>query len=138
MRAGASIEWNQATRIVWLAGVELAPRPLDARESFLLVYERARALARSTRSAALVVAAVDGAGAVCDVLALPERAALSVGRHTQCDLRLSDDVVSLRHLALLVRPREGGGAPVVYLWDLNTRHPFTIEDLGPSAAAIVD
>lgn len=106
-------------------------------ESFVVAYDRIATLGKVARRPSVVVAAVGPYGQVLEALLVEDRRALVIGRHTRCGLRLSDETVSLRQLALLVRYDERE-APVVHLWDLNTGHPFFTEDQQPSAAVIAE
>lgn len=113
--------------------------PPGPREAFLLAYERLSILGSVARGPAMVVVAVSGRGAVLDGRTIEDQRSLVVGRHPQCNtntcgLYLPSAVVSLRHIAALVRAEQG--QPVLRLWDLNTGLNFTTED-GQSNAAVI-
>ena len=107
------------------------------RQSFIVAYDRIATLGKVARRPSVVVAAVGPHGQVLEALLVEDRRALVVGRHTRCGLRLREQPVALRHLALLVRYDEEA-APVVHLWDLNTGHPFLTEDEQSNAAVIAE
>lgn len=125
---------NECTQI-GLGSPLAVPAAFGPHESFIVAYDRIAALARVARRPSVVVGVVGPYGQVLEVLLVEDRRALVIGRHTRCGLRLGEDTISLRQLALLVRYDERE-VPVVHLWDLNTGHPFLTEDQQPTAAAI--
>lgn len=133
---GAAVE-NERTRVHGFGdGPSSTPGTLGARESFLVAYERLSLLAGAAPAAPVVVAAVDPRARVIGSLALEDRGALVIGRHTECGLHLGADTVSLRHVAGLACREQGRS--VVRLWDLDTGRPFVTEDGQPNEAVIAD
>lgn len=60
---------------------------------------------------------------------------ITVGRHTQCALRVvGDPAVALRQLVLAVSP----GSPTLEVMDLRTDGGLTIDAIGPARSAVVD
>jgi pSer/pThr/pTyr-binding forkhead associated (FHA) protein len=130
---------NERTHVVFAEDhARLAPsdQPLGPRAAFLVAYERLSLLAGVAGGPAVVVAAVDPDARVIASLQVRDRRALIIGRHTRCGLRLPAGVVSLRHVAALVRFE--GARPVIHLRDLATGHPFLTEDGQPNAGVIAD
>ena len=126
---------NQGTLCALVTG-PVPSAPLSPRAAFLAAHDRLRHLAEAVGEPSVVVAAVDPRGRVVDACFVPDRAALVVGRHTECGLRLAGGAVSLRHVALLAR--RAAGRMHVHLWDLNTEQPFTTEDAATASALVSD
>jgi hypothetical protein len=135
-RTGRAIS-NARTCVLGAFGsFDAPPRALGPREAFFVAYERLSLLAGVAPSPGFVVAAVDPRARVMASLCLGDRDALVIGRHTQCGLRLDAEIVSLRHIAALVRFEEG--RPLLRLWDLRTGVPFLTEDQRPNGAVSAD
>ena len=115
----------------------LGPRP-----AFLVAYERLRLIATAAPESAVVVAAVDPRAQVIAALAVEDRGALVIGRHTECGIHLPAETTSLRHaIALVLRERHRDfdpGQPTVRLWDARTGVPFVTEDGERDEAVISD
>ncbi len=126
---------NEKTSVGLVTGLELPPpRPLGAREAFIVAHDRLKGLARIARGPAVLVAAVDERARVVGAVIVESGDSLIIGRHTRCGLRLESNTVSLRQLAVYARSESPGAAPVIRLWDLNTQHPFVTEDGQRNAA----
>lgn len=111
-----------------------APGP---REAFLVAYDRLADLARAARRPAFVIGVV-GEDMRLIAAELGEAGnAMVIGRHTKCRIRLPSERVSLRHVVALVLEDEPG-VPMIRLWDLNTREPFSTEDGNKNCAVVSD
>jgi hypothetical protein len=125
---------NEGTRVT---AVHLPkPRLLGAHDAFIVAYDRLSGLASIARNPAVLVAAVDSRARVVEAVILEAGESLIIGRHTQCDLRLEQDTIALRHLAAHAAAGSPSEAPTLRLWDLNTGQPFLTEDGQPNAAVI--
>jgi hypothetical protein len=83
-----------------------------------------RALQRLLRhpGIAVAVAVVDGEGTRVGTVAAGHGKPLILGRHSECDVRLDEDGIALRQLALM--PRPGNAGTRVDVWDLRTDVPL--------------
>lgn len=118
-------------------GIPLA-RALGPREAFFAARDRLADLAEAsgTGEAGLAVAAVSDRARIIDAALVPDRGGLVIGRHGECGLRLPQESISLRHLAMLSRRDRGQDA--THVWDLSTEVPFTTEDGTRSSALVAD
>jgi hypothetical protein len=105
-----------------------------AREAFIAAYGQLRDMARATRGPAVLVAAVDSHGRERGSALIKPDHSLTVGRHTECGLRLPDEFIALRHLVAHAHLEAPRAAPTIHLWDLHTGQPFLTEDGQPSVA----
>jgi hypothetical protein len=112
-------------------------RPLEAREAFLVAWDRIATLAGVARAPSVVALAVAPNGRVLGGQLLGHNQTLVVGRHSECGLRLRDQDIALRHLAVHARSVESG-AITVRVWDLNTGQPFRTEDGSLAQALVVE
>jgi pSer/pThr/pTyr-binding forkhead associated (FHA) protein len=119
----------------WTGREDRLPAP-SAREAFVAAYGQLRDMARATRGAAMLVAAVDSRGRERGSALIEPGHSLTVGRHTECGLRLPDDSIALRHLVAHARLEASRTAPTIHLWDLHTGRPFLTEDGQPSMAVV--
>jgi hypothetical protein len=110
-------------------------RPLEPREAFLVAWDGIDTLAAVARAPSVVALAVAPNGKVLDPQLLAHNQTLVVGRHSECGLRLRDQDIALRHLAVHARALESG-VITLRVWDLNTGQPFRTED-GACAHALV-
>lgn len=113
-----------------------AARRLGPRESFLIAHERLALLAAVAKQPSFAVAAVGPDARVVEALLIADRRSLVIGRHTQCGLRLPEEAIALRQIAVLARFEQQ--KPVLHLWDLRTGMPFMTEDQSPSGALVAD
>jgi hypothetical protein len=115
-------------------GTDLTAAP-GPRESFLVAYGRLADLARAARRPAFVIAAVSNdMRVIAAELAEPDTT-VTIGRHTKCRVQLPSERVSLRHVVALVLEDEPD-VPMIRLWDLNTREPFSTEDGNKNCAVV--
>lgn len=122
-----------------ICGLVTAPAlasPLAPRQAFLAAHERLVNVAEAAGGPALAVAAVDSRARVVDACFVADRAALVIGRHTECGVRLPNAAVALRQIALLAR--HDGDRMQVHAWDLNTELPFSTEDGATTSALVSD
>jgi hypothetical protein len=110
--------------------------PLAASKAFGAAYDALRELALEAEGPAVLGVAVDGEGRVVEAVSVEPGHALIIGRHTGCGLRLPEDTIALRQLALYAQSGASGAAPDIRLWDLNTDQLFLTEDGEPNAAVI--
>jgi hypothetical protein len=93
--------------------------------------------AQSTMPHGALVAAVDHDNTVIGSVLLGPGEAITIGRHSECRLRLPDNDISLRHLA--VHLGHAGDSPALLrAWDLATRRPCLAEDGVPTEAVSTD
>ncbi|MBK9259464.1 MAG: FHA domain-containing protein [Polyangiaceae bacterium] len=111
-----------------------APGP---REAFLVAYDRLADLARAARRPGFVIGVVDKDMRLMAAELGEAGCAITIGRHTKCRIRLPSERVSLRHVVALVLEDEPG-VPMIRLWDLNTREPFSTEDGNKNCAVVSD
>ena len=117
-------------------GAESAAPP-GPRESFLVAYDRLMDLARAARGPGFVIGAVTKDMRLIAAELAEAGTTVSIGRHTKCRIRLPSERVSLRHVIALVLEDEPG-VPMIRLWDLNTREPFSTEDGNKNCAVVSD
>lgn len=128
---------NDRTQLVSPLAPESARRaPLGPRAAFLAAYETLEELAEIVSGPAFLLAAVDPRGNVTASLALPDRRALILGRHTECGLRIQDTTVALRQVAALARCE--GERLIIHVRDLGTDAPFITEDGTASSGVMAD
>jgi hypothetical protein len=125
---------NTRTRDAGWTGREDRLPALSAREAFIAAYGQLRDMARATRGPAVLVAAVDSHGREQGSALIEPGHSLTVGRHTECGLRLPDDSIALRHLVAHACLETSRAAPTIHLWDLHTGQRFLTEDGQPSVA----
>lgn len=117
-----------------------APEPTSPpgpRESFLVAYDRLLDVGRAARTPGFVVAAINKDLRVVSTEIAERGTTITIGRHTKCRIRLPSERVSLRHVVALVLEDEPN-SPVIRLWDLNTREPFSTEDGNKNCAVVSD
>jgi hypothetical protein len=115
-------------------GADIASAP-GPRESFLVAYDRLADLARAARGPAFVVGAVGNDMRLVAAELAEAESTVTIGRHTKCRIRLPSERVSLRHVVALVLEDEPD-VPMIRLWDLNTREPFSTEDGNKNCAVV--
>ncbi len=115
-------------------GVDLAAAP-GPRESFLVAYDRLADLARAARGPAFVIGTVANDMRLIAADLAESQSMVTIGRHTKCRIRLPSDRVSLRHVVALIL-EEKPGTPMIRIWDLNTREPFSTEDGNKNCAVV--
>jgi hypothetical protein len=129
--ASGRADLNQRTQVIPLEGDALVGRPaLAPQTAFQRAYPKLRAAAAEAPATAVLAAGVDPVGKLVAQTMLEPGRVLTIGRHTQCGLRLPARDVSLRHLVTLVT----GGT--TRLWDLKSGQPFRTED-GAACAAVI-
>lgn len=115
-----------------------APSPLSLKEQFLASYEGIRKWVERPDRDGVGVFALDGSlrGAAY-LVAKPDGISTAIlGRHSKADLRLSDERLSLRHLAVIVLPRSASSRDVRYrLMDLRSATAF-LDERGTRLQAI--
>jgi hypothetical protein len=111
-------------------------RRLGPRQAFRVAYERLSLLAGVAPEPSIAVVAVGADARVFEALLLGDHRALLIGRHTQCGLRLPEETVALRQIAVLAC--FDGPQSILRLWDLRTESPFVVEDGQPSGAVVAD
>jgi len=117
-------------------GTDIAHAP-GPRESFLVAYDRLADLARAARKPAFVIGTVANDMRLISAELAEAQSTITIGRHTKCRIRLPSERVSLRHVvALVLEDEEDDDVPVIRVWDLNTREPFSTED-GKKNCAVV-
>jgi hypothetical protein len=100
--------------------------PLEPASAFGAFAQPLRVCARDSRERIFVAITEDGRTCRHQLLA-PGEVAI-IGRHSRCDLRVSDPSLSLRHLAVAVSAGSTAADPFVRVWDLATGEPFATED----------
>ena len=125
---------SSGTRVLAVGQASVEP-PLPEL-AFEVALARWRALAGRLVVPSYLCALVDGGGRLVGTATLPVGTALTIGRHTACELRLSEQTAPLRALAALVVPGDDRMTPILRLWDLATGQPFRTED-GVAARAVV-
>jgi len=129
--ASGRVDLNARTQVISLDGDAPIGRPaLSPQSAFQRVYMKMRAAAGEAAPTAVLAAGVDATGTLVAQITLEPGRVLTIGRHTQCGLRLPQRDVSLRHLVALVTD----GA--TRLWDLKSGQPFRTED-GAACAAVI-
>lgn len=102
--------------------------PMLAPMAFLR-YLRELTRARATYSDNEVfVCIVDSGGEVNRTMILSPGESAIIGRHTQCDMRMSHGNVALRQLAVHVGHVSTGRRPLLRVWDLHTGQSLTSEE----------
>ena len=115
-------------------GAEIASAP-GPRESFLVAYDRLADLARAARGPAFVIGTVANDMRLVAAELAETQSIVTIGRHTKCRIRLPSERVSLRHVVALVLEDEPD-VPMIRVWDLNTREPFSTEDGNKNCAVV--
>ena len=129
---GSQDRKNRCTMMSFAGGFERLASPISPKATLEAIYPYL--LASSGHDAgAVLVAAVDHRGQVLGASILAPGESVTLGRHTQCRIRLPSEGISLRHLSIHVGGRVS--APLVRVWDLRTERLFTPED-GVAAAAV--
>ncbi len=118
-------------------GMDQSSPPPGPRESFIVMYDRLADLARAARRPAFVIGAIGKDMRVVAAELAEADTTATIGRHTKCRIRLPSERVSLRHVVALVLEDEPG-IPMIHLWDLNTREPFSTEDGNKQCAIVSD
>ncbi len=125
---------NCRTRVPTFEELARSVPALSPKVAFVAAYGRMAELARHLPGRSFVVVAVDPIGRVAGSAVLGDRQRIVVGRHTECDLRLELESVSLRHVAALLRHDADG--PALHVWDLATGSRFHTEE-GAAERALV-
>jgi hypothetical protein len=107
-------------------------RPASFKDLFLQHYDRIRAVCEEFEEQGLALVAIDqmGVAATACVAAKPDQINTAIiGRHGQADLFLDGDPsLSLRHLVLILHPRQEGEDLRFRLLDLRTQLSFEDEN----------
>jgi hypothetical protein len=112
-----------------------AREPVGAHGAFAALLPQLQQSAARWGEGACLLGVVDVSGEVVASTVLKPGDAATIGRHSQCRLRLREPDVSLRHLVAHVGQRSSAGLPMLRLWDLKTRKAFAAED-GESTEAL--